>query len=162
MIHCTQRRWYTPLCSFLSGSSLESGLGFLCLTVMVWTGCNEAKPEKPRYPDGLIAAAHAFASKDPSNRYSEATNLLAALPKCPITSRGRTFMGHGVSYDYSKPSYVLRRSDVARLVGPPSSIESDVYNYRVEDKQGAHWTWYMFIQFDNDRVVYANLFLDHS
>ncbi len=69
-------------------------------------------------------------------------------------------MGEAISYDYSKPEYVLYRSDLLNLLGPPDSHGMNSCSYRIEHKTGSKVTWYLYISFRSNYVVFANLYSD--
>src|SRR5437762_3283824 len=70
-------------------------------------------------PAILLKAAKEFRSAPPTNRLTEAEQVWRELPKCPLTFQKDIGTGVLRSYDYSKPSYVLSREDVEKLLGQP-------------------------------------------
>jgi hypothetical protein len=116
-------------------------------------GCAGSRQDKPAFPQALNTAALAFRSKAPSNRFSEATNLVAILPNCPVMS-SPLFMGKAMAHDYSRPSYSLTANEVCRLLGPPDALIEDAYYYCAL-RSAKDRALYLRIQLHDDRVMYS-------
>ena len=116
------------------------------------------------YPAGLSDAAFTFKSADPCARLQEANSLIALLPKCPVKSRKQTTTGAIISYDYSRPSYLLRADDLTALLGQPlcaiPNTFSYTYNYLVRAASLKSGRCVMGIEFRNDCVVRAGWYCE--
>lgn len=135
---------------------LASALGL----AMLLDNVNADDGEK-RYPKEFIDAASAFRSAATTNRYREAVALRKRLPTTPIISETFTgftnnFAGRGsrsVVRDYDKPSYVLERSEVTRLLGTPTFTNALSVVYAVTKEPENKFDVYLSLIFYNGYVV---------
>jgi hypothetical protein len=100
------------------------------LVVLAVTCGARAGDERPIYPTNFLAAAKAFTNAPANNRYKEASALAETLPKSPVTVTGPGFEGRGSRFSHvEKPTFVLRESEVVRLLGIAYHTNSTSYFY---------------------------------
>lgn len=113
------------------------------------------------YPTGFMDAVSAFQSASPTNRYREADALQKELPTTPVkrvwyTGTASNFWGRGsrfVTRDLGKPSFILKQSEVLRLLGAPSSTNFEEFTYPVSSGAASRFPAFLSINFHNDYVV---------
>jgi prepilin-type N-terminal cleavage/methylation domain-containing protein len=98
------------------------------LVVLTITCGARAADEHPIYPTNFLAAAKAFTNAPANNRYNEACALDDALPKPTFTGAGYKERGSRFSH-VDKPTFVLRESEVVRLLGNAYYTNSTSYFY---------------------------------
>ena len=116
-------------------------------------GCRGPTGQHPADPRAFLRAAAAFTAASPTNRYERGVTVADALPHCPEVGRIQQPFNLFVSYDYSKPSFLLTRKDALHLLGTPyrSSVDSVEYLIRSEES-GKHQS-FLTVQLDANRVV---------
>jgi hypothetical protein len=146
----------------ISRFSCSAGILLLAITL-----CVSADKEHPVYPKKFLEAASVFKSAPTTNRLNEANAVSEALPDTPVTSgRGPTdIRQHGSRFelrDYNKPSFFLSQSEVARLLGSPSSTNSTDYIYLVLKEGENKPEVFLTIIFHNGYVVQSVLYSSPS
>lgn len=98
------------------------------LVVLAITCGARAADEHPIYPTNFLAAAKAFTNAPANNRYTEASALAEVLPRPTVTGAGYKERGSRFSH-VDKPTFVLRESEVVRLLGIAYHTNSTSYFY---------------------------------
>jgi hypothetical protein len=129
---------------------------------------DSAKAADPddRYPKQFIQAALAFRNATDTNRYREAIALQKRLPVTPVKSTTNSvgtsnkFTGRGSRFivrDYDKPSFVLERNEVLRLLGTPAFSNSLTFTYVVAKSPEHTFDLYISLDFHNDYVIASGI-----
>lgn len=132
--------------------------GFRILTTVLTLGCADEPKEPPKYPEGLLRTALAFRSKIPAHRWAEAWAVRAELPTCRFTVLTNSGIGRIGTFDRENPSYILREEDVLKLLGPPSSTNSQSYIYSVASGPTYRFNWFLEVEIYRGNVVRSELF----
>jgi hypothetical protein len=128
----------------------------LLSAALVFAGCTASGRSEQPQATRLRAAALSFRLKPPFDRCREAWNLLPALPTCPILHEQDIGTGTLVSFDYSRPSFLLSEADAVNLLGEPASKQSTTWSYSA--KEGVDGTTFLWIKFYDGYAVEARLY----
>lgn len=105
----------------------------------------------------LKEVAERFRVASPSQRCDLAEEISRLLPKCPR----RVVRDNGISlivvYDYSHPTYRLRRTDVERLFGIPESSTADEVSYLLARDRTGQRSWHLLIMLHDDSVFASTI-----
>ena len=128
--------------------------------------CSWAGDQDSNYPKEFLQAARAFQSASPTNRYREAEILQKTLPTTRITSvtysgTASNFNGRGgqfITRDLDKPSFILERNELLRVLGAPSFTNSLSYSYAVASGAGNRFPVFLGIDFHGNYVVTSMIY----
>lgn len=111
-------------------------------------------------PQPFLDAARKFKDASSTNRLKEGEAVFDTLPRCPVISQRDTGLGTLRSYDYSKPSYFLWRTNVMELLGRPYSVQTNsgvlTYCYLLNGETRSK-SWALTIDFRQDYAVLSYL-----
>jgi hypothetical protein len=137
--------------------------GLLSLATLLHSA--KADDRDNRYQKDFVEAALAFRRAAATNRYPEAEALQNRLHVTPVKSETYTgtankFSGRGsrfITRDYEKPSFILERSEVLRLLGAPTLTNTASFTYAVAKGREDKWEVYLTLHFHKDYLVDSTL-----
>lgn len=131
---------------------------FVIILCALLIGCSsQSRPQKKiktAIPQELAALSSQFKQQSGANRISLAKQIRPLMPSCLRTDASSGFS----VYDYSRPTFLLDRTQTVQLLGQPDELRNGDFSYNLGTDRSAKW--YLAVEFHNGYVVVSRLDVD--